>query len=62
MIFFTMILLGMLLGFAGAGGAGLTITLLTVGFNVPYTYCFSYRFICNDLYHAFRYNKSFSLR
>lgn len=35
MIFFTMILLGMLLGFAGAGGAGLTITLLTVGFDVP---------------------------
>lgn len=35
MIFFTMILLGILLGFAGAGGAGLTITLLTVGFNVP---------------------------
>lgn len=35
MIFCAMILLGILLGFAGAGGAGLTITLLTVGFNIP---------------------------
>lgn len=35
MIFGAMILLGALLGFAGAGGAGLTITLLTVGFGVP---------------------------
>ena len=35
MIFVAMILLGALLGFAGAGGAGLTITLLTVGFGVP---------------------------
>ena len=35
MIFFAMIFLGMLLGFAGAGGAGLTITLLTVGFGIP---------------------------
>ncbi|MGM9519883.1 MAG: sulfite exporter TauE/SafE family protein [Phascolarctobacterium sp.] len=35
MIFFGMMLLGILLGFAGAGGAGLTITLLTVGFGVP---------------------------
>ena len=32
MIFLAMILLGCLLGFAGAGGAGLTITLLSVGF------------------------------
>lgn len=35
MIFCAMIFLGMLLGFAGAGGAGLTITLLTVGFGIP---------------------------
>lgn len=35
MIFWAMILLGCLLGFAGAGGAGLTITLLSVGFGVP---------------------------
>lgn len=35
MIFLAMILLGCLLGFAGAGGAGLTITLLSVGFGVP---------------------------
>lgn len=35
MIFAAMIILGALLGFAGAGGAGLTITLLTVGFGVP---------------------------
>lgn len=35
MIFAAMILLGALLGFAGAGGAGLTITLLTVGFGIP---------------------------
>ena len=35
MIFAAMIFLGALLGFAGAGGAGLTITLLTVGFGVP---------------------------
>lgn len=34
MIFFAMLLLGALLGFAGAGGAGLTITLLTVGFGI----------------------------
>lgn len=35
MIFCAMLVLGALLGFAGAGGAGLTITLLTVGFGVP---------------------------
>lgn len=35
MIFAAMIILGALLGFAGAGGAGLTITLLTVGFGIP---------------------------
>ena len=30
-----MLLLGALIGFVGAGGAGVTITLLTVGFNIP---------------------------
>lgn len=35
MIFLGMFALGALLGMAGAGGAGLTITLLTVGFGVP---------------------------
>lgn len=35
MIFLGMLILGALLGFAGAGGAGLTITLLTVGYGVP---------------------------
>lgn len=30
-----MILLGAVIGFVGAGGAGVTITLLTVGFGVP---------------------------
>lgn len=34
MIFCAMLILGALLGFAGAGGAGLTITMLTVGFGV----------------------------
>lgn len=35
MIFLSMLLLGALIGFVGAGGAGVTITLLTVGFNIP---------------------------
>ena len=35
MIFISMILLGAVIGFVGAGGAGVTITLLTVGFGVP---------------------------
>lgn len=35
MIFVAMILLGAVIGFVGAGGAGVTITLLTVGFGVP---------------------------
>ena len=35
MIFFSMLLLGTLIGFVGAGGAGVVITLLTVGFGVP---------------------------
>lgn len=35
MIFLAMLLLGTLIGLVGAGGAGLTITLLTVGFGVP---------------------------
>ena len=34
MLFFSMLLLGALIGFVGAGGAGVTITLLTVGFHV----------------------------
>ena len=35
MLFISMILLGAVIGFVGAGGAGVTITLLTVGFGVP---------------------------
>ena len=35
MIFLSMLLLGTLIGFVGAGGVGVTITLLTVGFNIP---------------------------
>ena len=35
MIFLSMIFLGAVIGFVGAGGAGVTITLLTVGFGVP---------------------------
>lgn len=35
MLLLSMILLGAAVGFVGAGGAGLTITLLTVGFGVP---------------------------
>ena len=35
MIFLAMLLLGMMIGFVGAGGAGVTITLLVVGFNIP---------------------------
>lgn len=35
MIFAAMIFLGALIGFLGAGGAGVTIMLLTVGFGVP---------------------------
>ena len=35
MIFFSMLILGALIGFVGAGGAGVVITLLTVGFDVP---------------------------
>lgn len=35
MIFFSMLLLGALLGFVGAGGAGMTISLLVAGFDVP---------------------------
>lgn len=34
MLFLSMLMLGLLIGFVGAGGAGLTITLLTVGFGV----------------------------
>lgn len=35
MIFAAMLALGFLIGLVGAGGAGLTITLLAVGFGVP---------------------------
>ena len=35
MIFLAMLLMGMMIGFVGAGGAGVTITLLVVGFNIP---------------------------
>ena len=35
MIFASMLILGALIGFVGAGGAGVTITLLVVGFGVP---------------------------
>ena len=35
MIFVSMLLLGAVIGFVGAGGAGVVITLLTVGFGVP---------------------------
>ena len=35
MIFLSMLFLGALIGFVGAGGAGVVITLLTVGFGVP---------------------------
>ncbi|MBQ1336212.1 MAG: TSUP family transporter, partial [Selenomonadaceae bacterium] len=35
MIFLSMVLLGAVIGFVGAGGAGVTIALLTVGFDVP---------------------------
>ena len=35
MVFLSMIALGAVIGFVGAGGAGVTIALLTVGFGVP---------------------------
>ena len=35
MIFVAMLALGFLIGLVGAGGAGITITMLTVGFGVP---------------------------
>ena len=35
MLFASMLVLGALIGFVGAGGAGVTIALLTVGFHVP---------------------------
>ncbi len=35
MIFLAMLLLGIIIGFVGAGGAGVTIALLVVGFHVP---------------------------
>ncbi|CEF18641.1 Putative membrane protein [Staphylococcus xylosus] len=38
MIILTMLVLGIILGFVGAGGAGVIITVLTVFFNVPIHY------------------------
>lgn len=35
MLFFAMLLLGAVIGFVGAGGAGVTIAMLVVGFHVP---------------------------
>ena len=35
MIFLAMLLMGMIIGFVGAGGAGVTIALLVVGFDIP---------------------------
>lgn len=35
LVFAAMLLLGILLGFVGAGGAGVMITMLSVGFNIP---------------------------
>ena len=35
MLFASMLVLGAIIGFVGAGGAGVTIALLTVGFGVP---------------------------
>ena len=35
LLFASMLALGALIGFVGAGGAGVTIALLTVGFHVP---------------------------
>lgn len=35
LVFAAMLLLGAVIGFVGAGGAGVMITLLTVGFDVP---------------------------
>ena len=35
LVFAAMLLLGILLGFVGAGGAGVMITMLSVGFDIP---------------------------
>ena len=35
MLLFSMLILGAVIGFVGAGGAGVTIALLTAGFDVP---------------------------
>ena len=35
MLFISMLLLGAMIGFVGTGGAGLMITLMTVGFHIP---------------------------
>ena len=51
MIFLSMLLLGTLIGFVGAGGAGVTITLLTVGFN-----SYSYSIRCCLIFYGFYYD------
>lgn len=35
MLFISMVLMGLIFGFIGIGGAGITIALLTVGFGIP---------------------------
>ncbi len=35
MLFVAMLIMGMIIGFIGIGGAGITIALLTVGFGIP---------------------------
>lgn len=51
MIFLSMLLLGTLIGFVGAGGAGVTITLLTVGFNIPIHIALGVAFIFYGFYY-----------
>ena len=61
MIFISMLFLGALIGFVGAGGAGVTITLLTVVFDVPiHTNSYSIRSsTCfNGVYYDFWCNQS----
>ena len=35
MLFLSMLLMGGIIGFVGAGGSGVIITLLVVGFGIP---------------------------
>lgn len=58
MIFVAMILLGSVIGFVGAGGAGVTITLLTVGFGVPVHTALAVSPGGHDFYHDFRDGQS----